>query len=143
MEIGILKRESFEVWTPFDEDTEVLIAYQSKAALGAIRKQATTSKWGKNHQLSEECDNDEANRLLGRAAVRDWRALPGKKGFTLHGESYPYTPENCDFLMEQFTDFSNFVNVTCVDLQRLVAAEEEQSRKNSSSTSGRGSTSLV
>lgn len=136
MEIGALKKSAFEVWMPFDEDTEVLIAYQSGDALRDIRRQATSISWDRGHQKEEKYDNGVGNRLLGRAAVKAWRPLPGEKGFTLNGEPYPYSPDNCDFLMDKFTDFSNFVNAVCVDLQGLVAAEEEQTRKNSSSTSG-------
>lgn len=136
MDIGILKKSSFEVWVPFDDDTEVLIAYQSGSDLREMREKATNISWDRGHQKEEKYDNAMGNRLLGRAAVKDWRPRPGKKGFTLNGEGYPYTPENCDFLMDKFTDFSNFVNGVCVDLQCLVAADEEQTRKNSSNTSG-------
>ncbi len=137
MELRGLKNESLQGWVPFDDDTEILIAYVSREDLRVLRKEATSLKFMR-HGKSEETDAKEADRLLGRKAVKDWRALPGRKGFTMGGEPFRYSPENCDFLMERFNEFANFVNETAIDFVTFVEEEKEETLKNSSATSGQG-----
>jgi hypothetical protein len=129
MDIGGLKKETLTAWVPFDDDTEVLIGYLSREDLREIGKGATMTRFVK-HQKSEQFDQDEADRLLGRKAVKDWRALPGRPGFTDGGAPFPYSPENCDLLMEKFNEFSNFVNVTCIDFSRFIEEEKAADEKN-------------
>jgi hypothetical protein len=124
MEIGALKRDDFQVWV-FFEDAEVLVRYVSLEELREISKKSTKVSWDRRSRKTEEPDSMEANRLLGRAAVRGW------KGITMEGEEYPYNEENCDFLMTRWTEFIKFVNDVCVDLQALVEHEKEERKKNS------------
>jgi len=129
MDIGLLKRDDFQVWVPF-MDAEVLIRYVSLDELREINKKATRVSWDRKHQKTEELDTVEANRLLGRAAVRGW------KGITMNGEEFPYSEENCDFLMTRWLEFARFVNEVCIDIQALMDAEKERKAKNSLLTSG-------
>lgn len=131
MEIGALSKEDFRAWIPF-MDAEVLIRHVSMGELREIAKLATRTTWDRKHQKTEEMDAGESNRLLGRAAVHGW------KGLTMNGQEYPYSPENCDFLMSKWLEFSRFVNDVCTDLQALVEGELEEIRKNSGLTSGQG-----
>ena len=131
MEIGALKQDDFQAWIPF-QDAEVLIRYVDIEELRRLNKQATKTAWDRRHQKTEELDALEANRLLGRASVRGW------KNITMDGEEYPYTPENCDFLMQKWFEFSRFVNEVCTDFQAMMEAEREVKRKNSLLTSGQG-----
>jgi phage pi2 protein 07 len=124
MEIGALKRDDFQVWVLF-EDAEVLVRYVSLEELREISKKSTKVSWDRRSRKTEETDSMEANRLLGRAAVRGW------KDITMGGEEYPYNEENCDFLMTRWTEFIKFVNDVCVDLQALVEHEKEERKKNS------------
>jgi hypothetical protein len=129
VEIGELQ-ERFEVWVPFQEDAAVLIKYVPLEELRTINKKVTSRGWDRKHRPEETTDTAEANRLLGRAAVKDW------KGFTMKGAEYPYSPEHCDFLMTNWLEFSKFVNDVSIDLRALQEAEAEARAKNSGPTSG-------
>ena len=107
MELSGLRNDELTAWIPFDDDTEVLISYVSREELRQLKRKATSTKFIR-HQKSEETDPKEADRLLGRKAVKNWRALPCRIGFTMSGEPFPYSPENCDFLMERFNGVRQF-----------------------------------
>lgn len=81
MDISALKKDALQVWVPFSEDTEVLIQYISREELQKIYTKAKRITY-KNHQKAEEFDSVEADKLLGRAAVKDW------KGFTMDGQPF-------------------------------------------------------
>lgn len=131
LDISGLKNDDFMAWMPF-MDAEVLVRYVDMRGLRAIQKAATKITFDR-HQKTETLDAVEANRLLGRAAVRGWR------GITMDGLEYPYGPDNCDFLMTRWTEFGRFVNSACLDLQGLMEEEYKAREKNSSATSGQGS----
>jgi len=139
MDISALKKDDYQVWVPFMGDAEVLIQYVSLDSLRRLMTKAMMTKilWDGKPRKNSEVDAVEANRMLGRAAVRGW------KNITMENEDYPYSPENCDFLMSHWLEFSRFVNDICIDLQALMEAEKEQKIKNSSLTSGGDSTSRV
>ena len=135
MDISKLTQETFQAWVPFDDEMEVLFDYVPRDELQILSKKATKINFVK-HQRVEGIDPTEADKLLGRRAVKDWRPRPGKIGWTLKDEPFPYSPENCDLLMAKWHAFARFVNETCVDIDLLMEKEQEQIRKNSSSTSG-------
>ncbi len=135
MEIGALKRDDFEVWVRF-MDAEVLVRYVSLEELQRIGKKATRREWDGKHRPLETMDALEANRLLGRAAVRGW------KGLTVDGAEFPFSPENRDLLMTRWSDFAKFVGDACTDLQALAGEERRRLEKNSVLTSGQEGTSL-
>jgi hypothetical protein len=137
MDLSGLKQETLHAWIPFDDDTEVCIAYVWREDLRQLRRQAASAGFMKR-QRSEETDLEEADRLLGRKAVKGWRALPGRTGFTMGGEAFPYSAGNCDFLMERFNEFADFVNEKAVEFSNFVEEEKERELKNSSTTSGQG-----
>ena len=137
MDIGKLTQETFQAWVPFDDDTEVLFEYVPRDELQKLSRKATKTSFVR-HQRIEEIDATEADILLGRRAVKDWRPLLGKTGFTIKDEPFLYSPEHCDLFMTKWNAFARFVNETCVDLELLMEKEQEQIRKNSSSTSGQG-----
>ena len=125
MDINILKNKTFEAWVPFGDDTEILISHVSRDELQKIAKIATKTTY-KNHQKTEEPDPAEADRLLGRRAVKGWQKRGDGEGFTDNGQPFPYTPENTDLLMAKWNAFARFVNDTCIDLETLVKYEREQ-----------------
>lgn len=128
MELGRLTQEDITRWVPFGEDGEVLMRYVSKEELIRLRKEATKLDWANNRPV-ETLDELEQNRLLGRAAVRDWRNL------TVGREPFNYSPENCDLLMRRSFDFSDFVNLTCTQMRFFIEQKEEESKKKSANTS--------
>jgi hypothetical protein len=137
MEIGALKAEDFQVWMPF-ADAEVLVRYISLEELREIGRKATRVTWEgprtPGNRPVETLDSALANKLLGRAAVRGWR------GITMEGEEFPYSPENCDFLMARWLEFVRFVNEASLDLRALQEEERERMGKASGLTSGQEGT---
>lgn len=123
MELGNLDRD-LEVWVPFGDDGEVLIKYVPKDELLSISEKATKRKWN-NHRMTEEVDPTLANRILGRAAVRDWKNL------TVGGEPLPFSCDNLDMLMGKSYVFSNFINQVATDIQAFIEQRKEDEGKNS------------
>ncbi len=122
MEIGALTEDSFEVWMPF-KDAEVLVRHVPFDELKEIEKTAT-EVFARGGRPMEATDQVEVSRLIGRRAVKGWR------GLTMKGEAFPYTEENCDLLMTRWTEFNQFVNRACVDLQALVDEDRRRQAKN-------------
>lgn len=128
MDINVLKKATFEAWVPFGDDAEVLIAHVGRDELQKIAKTAVKIIY-KNHQKTEESDPAEADRQLGRRAVRNWQKSSDGEGFTDNGQPFIYTPENCDLLMAKWNAFARFVNDSCVDIDLLVKHQREQVEK--------------
>lgn len=123
---ALLDDADLVVVMPFGDDgATVSIRYVSTETLRKIAKKATRRTW-QDHKAVEELDADEANRLLGRAAVAGWSGFP-----TYHGEPLEYSPEVCDRLINKWGAFSRFVNDSCTDYQTLVDAQRDDSKKNS------------
>ena len=129
MDLGGLKKDSFEAWVPFGDDGRVLIRYTSREELKKIGKKATRITY-KNHQKVEEMDDVLADILLGQACVKDW------EGFTMDGKPFPCTPENIEFVMTRWSAFGRFINDICSDFDELARAEKAARIKNSEVTSG-------
>lgn len=136
MDIAGLKQDDYEVWMRF-QDAEVLVRYVSADEIRDINNKATRRSWDGKHQPVSALDTALVHKMLGRASVRGWC------GITLEGAEFPYTPENCDFLMERWTEFIQFVQWACSDLAVLVAAQQETAAKNSALTSGADSHTRV
>ena len=135
MDITALNDEGLEVWVTF-LDAEVLLGYVGLDELRRIRQHATLRRWpysedeGQRQGEPEVClDLAEASRLLGRAAVRDW------KGLTLKGEDFPYSAENADLLMARWSEFARMVGEVALDLVRLEDERLATSKKKSLTTS--------
>ena len=128
MEIGrLVEEKEMVVAVPFGDDAEVQVRYVSPEEMRKLADNATHRSYDrKTHKLEEVMDRDEAGRLLGRAAVRGWQ------GFTVGGEEFPYSPENCDVLMARSHEFSRFVNDLCTEFLALQKAEQKTTKKNSS-----------
>jgi hypothetical protein len=135
LDISALKEDDYQVWVPF-LDAEVLVRYVPVEEIHRINRSATRVAWDRKNQKTETLDAVEANRLLGRAAVRGWR------GITMDGEEVPYSVDNCDFLMDRWLEFFRFVGEVCLHLRSLVGAEKRGKEKNSVLTSGHEGTSL-
>ena len=138
MDIEALESDDYTVWLRF-MDAEVLVRHVPASELLEIRERSRRRTWdiSTGGRPTEGLDAFEAARLLGRAAVRGWR------GLSMRGEDYPYSPERCDFLMARWAEFGRFVNEAATSLARLADAQRSAERKNSSLTSGPGSTSRV
>ena len=128
---ALLDDSDLTVAMPFGNDgASVLIRYVPQETLRKIAKKATKRAFGSDHRVTEALDADEANRLLGRAAVAGWTGFP-----QYHGEPLEYSPEVCDRLINKWGEFSRFVNEACTDYAALVDAQRDESKKNSAHTS--------
>lgn len=118
MELGNVNNPNdMKVWIPFQDDAEVEIRYIAIKELTNLQKKAT-SRNVKKGQLVDDINHILLSKLLGRAAVTGW------KGFTAKGEEFPFTPDNCDKLMEMSYDFNAFVNEKAVELSNFVERED-------------------
>lgn len=132
MELGNLANPNeLKVWIPFQDDVEVEIRYIAIKELTALQKKATSRKVKKG-QLVDDINHILLSNLLGRAAVTGW------KNFTMNGEEFPFTPDNCDKLMEMSYDFNAFVNEKAVELSNFVEREDGEGVKKSEPTPGGG-----
>ena len=92
--------------------------------LNKIERAAVKIDW-KKHRMVEESDEIKRNKLLARRVVKGWENL------TVGGKEFPYSQENCDFLMAKSYQFSDFVNVTCVEMTCFVEEKHCDAKKNS------------
>ena len=122
MELGDLGKD-IQVWEKFGDDAKVLLQYVPRKKLNAINK-ATTKRELIKGQMVEVSDSDESNRKLGRAAVKGWENI------TVGGEPFEYSVENCDMLMDQSYEFSEFVNERCAKIQVFMEGKEDEAKKS-------------
>jgi hypothetical protein len=117
-------KEAPQKWLQYDIDTEVLIEYQSKKALDDIRKK------GRKIARINRIEDLEGiiNQLTGRAAVKGWRKTTDHKhpGLMIDNKPLEFKTENIDMLMEVSTDFSFFVNTSCIDSKLFLGDYEEE-----------------
>lgn len=117
--------EEKEKFVQFDDDTEVLLVYLDKSAVGEIRKRA------KKLDSKSNMEYDAAfNYLLGKAAVKGWRKIKDHKhpGLIFNKKPFPFNEDNRDFLMRKSIDFASFVNGNTVDPEPF--REEEEANKD-------------
>lgn len=130
MDVRRLKNNDLKVWLPMMDGVEVLTRHVSQREFDAISKQATAVKVDPvTRQRREERDEQKFRSLLARAVVLDWRGINDGE------EAFPCTPENIDYLVEECTEFRILVMDAPLSLERMLAAEKEAERKNSSITS--------
>ena len=120
MEVGDFdKLKSTEVWCSFGVDGEVLLKYISIKDLTSIEKKAT-SRTFKRGQMHENVDHTLLAKLLGRAAVKNWKNL------TAGGVPFPFSETNLDKLMEMSFDFRAFVNDKASEISTFMSEGEEE-----------------
>uniref|UniRef100_A0A831U061 Uncharacterized protein n=1 Tax=Geobacter metallireducens TaxID=28232 RepID=A0A831U061_GEOME len=130
MDIRRLKNNDLKVWLPMMDGVEVLARHVTQREFDAISRQATEVRSDPvTRTRREERDEQQFRSLLARAVVLDWRGISD-------GEApFPCTPENIDYLVEECTEFRLLVMDAPLSLERMLAAEKEAERKNSSTTS--------
>lgn len=135
MDIGKIEDNNLTTIVEFsigDEACKVEVGYVDSESLNRIYRKAT--RWDKKDRR-EVTDVIEANRLLGRAAIKDITGLT-KAGPDGNPVTVTYTPEVGDMFMSRIYTFAEMVNETVTDLQRFQAARTEESLKNLVGTSG-------
>lgn len=130
MDISRLKKNNLQVWLALFDDVEILCNHISQRQFEALRAEHTRVRFDpKTHQRREELDEEAFRCALARAVVADWRGLEND------GEPFACTVENIDYLMTECTEFRLLVMNTPLSLERMLAAEREDTEKNSQATS--------
>jgi hypothetical protein len=130
MDISRLKKKDLRAWLPLVEGVEVLCRFLNQSEIDLLRKEATEIRMDpKDGKRIEARDEKKFLSLLGRAVVSDWR------GMCDGDQDFPCTPENVDFLMDEYGEFRMLVVTVPNSFERMIAVEKAQTEKNLETTS--------
>lgn len=121
MEIGNIQADELTVDLKFGDAT-VKIKYIDSVELKNILRKSQKTEWKKHKPVTVE-DDAEANKLLGRAAVKGWDKI------TTNGKPFPYSQLNCDLMMKKSYEFSAFVNDACTEMENFKVEQNEETKK--------------
>jgi len=135
MDISRLKKKDLQAWLELTAEVEILCHYVDQGEIDRIKAESTITRVNPKTGLkTEERDEPKFRSLLGRAVVKNWKGLrDGEKDF-------PCTPENIDYLMDDYAEFRVLVFSVPMSFERMLAAEKAQAEKNSATTSAPSST---
>ena len=139
MELKSLLVDTKTTWVEFPglDNFEVELANLSRKELLALRKRCTENKFNRKTRGFEESLNDEKFvKEFTEATVRNWRGL--KLTYLedlllvdLKGQDekalLPYSDENAQQLVENSSEFDNWLNEVVFDLDNFRSSESRQS----------------
>ena len=141
MELKNLLVDTKTTWVDFPglDDFEVELANLSRKELVALRKRCTQNKFNrKTRQFEESLDDDKFVIHFTSATVKNWKGLKLKyledlvlvdlKGQSPEAEM-PYSSENAKELVENSTEFDNWLNEVVFDLENFRTQEQEEDKK--------------
>jgi len=141
MELKNLLVDTKTTWVDFPglDDFEVELANLSRKELVALRKRCTQNKFNrKTRQFEESLDDDKFVIHFTSATVKNWKGLKLKyledlvlvdlKGQSPEAEM-PYSTENAKELVENSTEFDNWLNEVVFDLENFRTQEQEEVKK--------------
>ena len=131
MELKNLLVDSKTTWVEFPglEDFEVELANLSRKELVALRKKCTQNKFNrKTRAFEESLDDDKFVKEFTNATVKGWKNL--QLGYledlllvNLEGQDtasfLDYTEENALLLVENSSEFDNWLNEVVFDLENF------------------------
>jgi hypothetical protein len=131
MELKNLLVDSKTTWVEFPglEQFEVELANLSRKELVALRKKCTTNKFNRKTRAFEETlDDEKFVKEFAKATVKGWKGL--QIGFLedlllvdLKGQNpeteMEYTEENALLLVENSSEFDNWLNEVVFDLENF------------------------
>ncbi|MCF6180062.1 MAG: hypothetical protein L3J63_11840, partial [Geopsychrobacter sp.] len=88
-----------QAWLQLAEGVRVKCRYLTSTQLDEIKQQSTETEMRGAGQSISTRNEEKFRSLLGRAVVIDWEGLEND------GQPYPCTPENIDYLMEEYAEF--------------------------------------
>ena len=148
MELKSLLVDSKTAWVDFPgmDGFEVELANLSRKELVNLRKRCTTNKFDrKTRMFNEELDETKFVTEFSGATVKGWKGLKLKyledlilvdlKGQDKEGEM-PYSKENAEVLVENSSEFDNWLNEVVFDLENFRSREQEAPVKKASPVSG-------
>ena len=148
MELKSLLVDSKTAWVDFPgmDGFEVELANLSRKELVNLRKRCTTNKFDrKTRMFNEELDEAKFVTEFSNATVKGWKGLKLKyledlilvdlKGQDKESEM-PYSKENAEVLVENSSEFDNWLNEVVFDLENFRSREQEAPVKKASPVSG-------
>ena len=148
MELKSLLVDSKTAWVDFPgmDGFEVELATLSRKELVNLRKRCTTNKFDrKTRMFNEELDEAKFVTEFSGATVKGWKGVKLKyledlilvdlKGQDKESEM-PYSKENAEVLVENSSEFDNWLNEVVFDLENFRSREQEAPVKKASPVSG-------
>jgi len=147
MELKSLLVDSKTTWVEFPglEGLEVELANLSRKELVNLRKRCTTNKFNrKTRGFEESLDEDKFVKEFSEATVKGWKGLKLKYLEDLllvditgkDPEMYmEYTQENAQLLVENSSEFDNWLNEVVFDLENFRTRVQGKDTKETDSVS--------
>ena len=148
MDLKSLLVDSKTTWVEFPglDGFEVELANLSRKELVNLRKRCTTNKFNrKTRQFEDELNDDKFVVEFTKATVKDWKGL--KLGYLedlilvdLKGENpddeMEYTQENAQVLVENSSEFDNWLNEVVFDLENFRSKKQGDTVQKAETVSG-------
>ena len=148
MDLKNLLVDSKTAWVEFPglEGFEVELANLSRKELVALRKRCVTNKFDrKTRAFNEELDETKFVKEFTEATVKGWKGLKlsmledlilvDLKGQDAETEM-PYNQENAQVLVDNSTEFDNWLNEVVFDLENFRSKEPEKATPKTKAVSG-------
>ena len=145
MELKSLLVDSKTTWVEFPglKDFEVELANLSRKELVNLRKKCTSNKFNrKTRAFEESLDDDKFVKEFATATVKGWKGLKlayledlvlvDLTGQDLESE-LPFSDENSLLLVENSSEFDNWLNEVVFDLDNFRSAEQRENKKETES----------
>ena len=148
MELKSLLVDSKTTWVEFPglDGFEVELANLSRKELVALRKRCTTNKFNRKTRAFEEVlDDDKFVKEFTEATVKGWKGLKLKYLEDLvlvdiskqdPDKQLEYSNDNAQQLVENSSEFDNWLNEVVFDLEHFRTAEQDQAPKKAETVSG-------
>ena len=148
MELKSLLVDSKTTWVEFPglDGFEVELANLSRKELVALRKKCTQNKFNRKTRAFEETLDDEKFIVeFTSSTVKGWKGLKlsyledlllvDLKGQDPSAE-LPYSDDNAQSLVENSTEFDNWLNEVVFDLDNFRSAEQKENIKKTGTVPG-------
>ena len=148
MELKSLLVDSKTAWVDFPglDGFQVELANLSRKELVSLRKRCTTNKFDrKSRMFNEELDESKFVKEFTEATVKGWKGLKlkyledlilvdisGQDG----NNEMPYSQENAQVLVENSTEFDNWLNEVVFDLENFRSKEQAKITPKAKAVSG-------
>ena len=148
MELKSLLVDTKTTWVEFPglDGFEVELANLSRKELVALRKRCTTNKFNRKTRAFEEVlDDDKFVKEFTEATVKGWKGLKLKYLEDLvlvdiskqdPDKQLEYSNDNAQQLVENSSEFDNWLNEVVFDLEHFRTAEQDQAPKKAETVSG-------
>ena len=148
MELKSLLVDSKTAWVEFPglDGFEVELANLSRKELVNLRKKCTVNKFDRKARIfNEELNEAKFLQEFSSAVIKNWKGLKlsyledlilvDLKGQDVNSEM-EYTTENAVVLVENSSEFDNWLNEVVFDLDNFRSPEQGQNKKPAKAVSG-------